>query len=542
MQCANQLPPGGGEVDTIPPKIIEVFPQDRAINYNLDYIELFFSEYVDKRSVQEAIFISPPIPKGVKYEWSGKSLSVFFNDTLKTNTTYTITVGAEVQDLNNRNKMVEPFTFSFSTGSVIDTGSISGKIFDDDPSGIMVFAFYNKDTVANPILQKPEYISQVGKNGKYFLPGLSEGKYNVYAFRDKYQDLYYKRNEDEFGVQFKEINLTSSKPESTNNNFFINIEDTLAPKLSSVIMRDRNHILVEFNEPIDSSLVSSSNFFLFDSSAQRTIPIKYFFKGDARDKQYYLALSDTLVIGNNLYLHYSRIFDCSKNESGLDAASITVKELPDTIAPKILKIAGTEFGDKVDYEIPIITVKFDDGFDQNNISESIKILDNKNTRLKFTVNKIDDASFTIKINDKLRQKTEYKLELNLSMYSDAVGNRTDSLYTHKFTTVSELDYSGVVGNVERFIDTLKAFVVLTSATPEKKTYIQKVSNNSFSINKVVPGKYLLWSFIDRDADNKYSPGSVNPLKYAEEFQFYPDTLNLRARWPVGDIIIRYDKN
>jgi len=542
IQCANQLPPGGGEVDNIPPRIIEVIPIDRTKNFNQEYFELIFSEYVDKRSVQEAIFISPPIPKGVKYEWSGKSLSVFFNDSLKTNTTYTITVGAEVQDLNNRNKMVEPFTFAFSTGSVIDTGSISGKIFDDNPSGIMIYAYFNIDTVANPILQKPDYISQVGKNGKYILPGLGEGKYNVFAFRDKYQDFFYKRNEDEFGVQFKEINLTRNKPENINNNFFINIEDTLAPKLSSVIMSDRNHILLEFNEPIDSSLVSSSNFYLYDSSAQRKISLRYFFKGDARDKQYYLSLSDTLIVGNNLYLHLNKIFDKSLNESLNEITSITVKDLPDTIAPKILKITGTEFGDKVDYDNPIISVKFDDGFDLRNISESIKIMDDKNVQLKFAVCRIDDASFVINLKDKLRQKADYKIVLDLSKCIDAVGNKIDSLYTHKFTTVSELDYTGVIGNVESVVDSLQSYVVLRSATPEKKTYTQKVVNKSFNMNKILPGKYLIWSFIDSNVDKKYNAGVVSPLKYAEEFQFYPDTLNLRARWPVGDIIIKFEKN
>jgi len=60
-KCANQLAPTGGEVDRIPPEVVEVFPADGTINYEEQYFEITFSEYVDKRSVQDAIFISPSI-------------------------------------------------------------------------------------------------------------------------------------------------------------------------------------------------------------------------------------------------------------------------------------------------------------------------------------------------------------------------------------------------------------------------------------------------------------------------------------------------
>jgi hypothetical protein len=43
FNCANQLPPGGGDVDRIPPEIISVYPPDGTINYKDDYIEIEFS-------------------------------------------------------------------------------------------------------------------------------------------------------------------------------------------------------------------------------------------------------------------------------------------------------------------------------------------------------------------------------------------------------------------------------------------------------------------------------------------------------------------
>jgi len=103
IKCANQLPPGGGEVDKIPPKIVDVYPPDGTINYEENYFELDFSEYVDKRSVKDAIFISPFIEGSFTYSWSGTSLEVTFPEKLKDNVTYTITIGTDAVDLNNKN-------------------------------------------------------------------------------------------------------------------------------------------------------------------------------------------------------------------------------------------------------------------------------------------------------------------------------------------------------------------------------------------------------------------------------------------------------
>ena len=43
-RCANQQSPGGGEVDTVPPLIKEIFPENGTVNYHEDYFEISFSE------------------------------------------------------------------------------------------------------------------------------------------------------------------------------------------------------------------------------------------------------------------------------------------------------------------------------------------------------------------------------------------------------------------------------------------------------------------------------------------------------------------
>jgi len=104
VRCANQLPPSGGDEDKIPPKIVKVFPADGITNFDEDYFEIEFSEYVDKRSVRDAIFISPFIEGTFTYSWIGTTLEVTFPEKLKDDVTYTITIGTDAVDLNNKNR------------------------------------------------------------------------------------------------------------------------------------------------------------------------------------------------------------------------------------------------------------------------------------------------------------------------------------------------------------------------------------------------------------------------------------------------------
>ena len=109
----------------MPPEIVKTFPQNKTTLFHDRSIKLKFSKYVDQRSVQESIFISPYVGKP-EYDWSGKEVEVLFPDTLHDSTTYVVNVGTDVVDLTNKNRMAHAFTLAFSTGSTIDSAAIEG--------------------------------------------------------------------------------------------------------------------------------------------------------------------------------------------------------------------------------------------------------------------------------------------------------------------------------------------------------------------------------------------------------------------------------
>ena len=253
--CANQLPPTGGEEDKIPPKIDEVYPSDGTVNYDEDYFEIEFSEYVDKRSVRDAIFISPFIEGSLQFSWTGRTLEVEFPEELKKDVTYTITIGTDVVDLNNKNRMAEAFTFSFSTGEKIDKKIISGRVYGKEKEGVFIYAYKIDGSSDSLLNKKPDYVSQTGFDGNYSLRGLGEGEYRVFAVKDQFRDYIYQQDQDEIGIPFKDISFTEEDSIFTSLNFLIFNADVTQPRLISGIMTDRNHLLISCNKELNKRLI-----------------------------------------------------------------------------------------------------------------------------------------------------------------------------------------------------------------------------------------------------------------------------------------------
>ncbi len=539
LSCAGQVPPPGGDIDRIPPEVVEVYPKDGTLNYDRGFIEIKFSEYVDKRSVQDAIFISPVIEGKTEYDWSGKSVKLKFEEPLRDDRTYSITIGTDVKDLNNGNKMAQAFNFVFATGSQIDHLKIFGKVYAKKYDGILIGAYLEDEEQIDPTEEKPDYISQAGSDGNYKLVGLAEGTYTVFAIADKFRNLTYQKMEDEIGIPFTKVKLNESDSVFYGLDFKLTREDSIAPEILTATMTDRNHIQIEFNEGVDSTKISAENFFIYDSTSNNQIKVNNFYKGKEGNKKFLLSFDEfDAEAEDQLVLGVKNIFDRAGNFQDKSETSFIVSDKPDTTKPKLLKVNTNLSGNLADIDSPEFTFIFDDGIAMDSLDKAVTVFNSANEKLPIIINKIDGSSFRTTIDKKLAPNLNYKIELKLNSLTDAAGNFSDSIYVHKFKTITGLEFSGVSGNVNLLTDE-SVYVILESVKADK-TYKQLVDeNNEFNFMKIDPDKYRLWSFIDSDSSGEYSFGNVEPFEQSEKFKYYPDTLNLRARWPVGDIILNY---
>ena len=539
LKCANQLPPGGGDVDKIPPKIENVFPADGTTKFDKNYFELEFSEYVDKRSVREAIFISPFVEGNFAYSWSGTTLEVTFPEKLKDDVTYTITIGTDVVDLNNKNRMAQAFTFSFSTGDKIDRRIISGRVYGKEKEGIFIFAYKMEESTDSLLKRKPDYVSQTGVDGNFSLQGLGSGNYRLFAVNDQFRDYLFQQDQDEIGIPHTDIILSETDSLFTDIYFMLFSADVSSPRLISGIMTDRNHMIVSANKVLDKKSVVAENFSLIDSTENKVYEVDFAFKGKTKPEEFILMFDAELNPSNQVYLLVDTLTDLMGNIMIDDFTKVVVSDRPDTSSIKIVSTEPTA-GGLVDFEKTEIKIFFDEAFNKDFKVTAVSFTDTLNNPVGFDVQYFDDATLWIKPDESLRPDKDYLVKLQLGNFVDISGNKKDSLFTLKFRTISGLDFTGLSGNVINLDYTKNPVLILESVETPQLKYDHKPNLDKFEFNRVEPGKYLLWCYLDADSNGKYTYGWPEPIKFSERFSFHPDTLNLRPRWEVTDLIFSFN--
>ncbi|MCB9205814.1 MAG: Ig-like domain-containing protein [Ignavibacteriales bacterium] len=541
VKCANQMSPPGGDIDKVPPIILSTYPENGTTNFSENSIEFTFSEYVNKRNINDAFFISPLYDGYPEFSWTNKTVYISFPDSLNPNTTYSVIIGTEITDVNNNNNMKEPFILTFSTGSKIDSGKISGKVYTEKSEGTLIFAYKIDTGFVNIYKEKPSYLSQINNKGNYELNGLGNGSYLLFAVKDAFKDLIYNIGDDFIGIPNKIAEITHEKNALSNFNFFIHKEDTLAPNVQSVTMTDKNHIIVEFNEPIDSSKISINNFSIFDSTMNASHPIKYWFNGNPNKHQYILCLTDSLNVKNEFYLYSKNFVDKKGNFTKLEITSFVASEKPDTNEIKIDKIETGFTKSEIDYLKPNFSVSFSDAFNSDLIDNAVKFYTRDSVSIPIKISPINYAKYEVFSESSIKPKENYFFQVDMKHLSDAAGNIVDTVLSKRIVTVNDLDFSGASGFVNKANYENIKVILQEDNKPSSRKQINLATNNTFNFERVIPGKYLIWAYVDADSNNSYSYGLIDTLKFAEVFKFYPDTLNLRARWPVGDIEIDFTK-
>ena len=538
IKCANQLPPSGGEEDKIPPKIVTVFPADGTTKFDKNYFELEFSEYVDKRSVREAIFISPFVEGNFNYSWSGTTLEVTFPEKLKDDVTYTITIGTDVLDLNNKNRMAQAFTFSFSTGDKIDRRIISGRVYGKAKEGIFIYAYKMQEGPDTLLNRKPDYVSQTGVDGNFSLQGLGAGNYRLFAVNDKFRDYLYQQDQDEIGIPHTDIILSETDSLYSDIYFMLFNADVSSPRLISGIMTDRNHMIVSTNKVLDKKSILAENFSLVDSTENKVYEVDYAFKGKTKPEEFILMFDAEINPANQVYLLSDTLIDLMGNIMIGDFTKVVVSDRPDTSS---IKIVSTEpaAGGMVDFEKTEIKISFDEAFSKDFKVSAVSFTDTLNNPVGFDIQFFDDATLWIKPDENLRPDKDYLVKLQLGNFVDLAGNKKDSLFTLKFRTISGLDFTGLSGNVINLDYSKNPILMLESVETPQLKYEHKPNLDKFEFNRVEPGKYLLWCFLDADSSGKYNYGWPEPIDFSERFAFHPDTVNLRPRWEVTDLIFRF---
>lgn len=239
--CATIVAPTGGPKDITPPKMISSEPKNLSANFAGNKLVLNFDEYVQLKTPEKFMLISPPLQTLPEIKIKGHSVVVKIEDSLRSNTTYNFYFGEAIVDLTESNP-VPNFNFAFSTGAEIDSLSLSGTVTDAftrmPAKGVFVELYKDyRDSI--PMKQIPTYVSRTGEKGNFHFNSLASGKYCVVALMDGNSDYLY-------NLPTEMIGFSSDSVQPYFN--AINLSDTVAVK--NVDMKTQSLVsLTVFSEP-----------------------------------------------------------------------------------------------------------------------------------------------------------------------------------------------------------------------------------------------------------------------------------------------------
>ena len=543
--CAKQLPPPGGPIDTTPPNVVKIVPNPGALNVlTHTKIEITFSEGMNHKTVDDAIFISPWPSEEIKFHWKRKKLRIVFGDTLKENRTYVLTIGAKSTDLHN-NQMKESFSMAFSTGDHIDEGQVSGRVYSGSGvEGTLVCAYLLLDsTDVDPAKVLADYYTQCGQQGNYQLKYVAPGKYRLFAIRDRDGNRKYTRGIDALGVPTNDINITKNEEIIQNINFQLTLVDTIPPALKSVYAINRSNLLVRFSEEVAN----------FDEANPR----KYFEIFAEKEPSNGLQIIEcyrNLLDPSNIFImtknqsaiNYELIVQNIKDNSGnpVDTSSNMIvfagSTDPDTARPLIV-FKSIQDSSKGIVLNPVIRLVFSEAMDQRSVEKNFLFRTNDSLLVHGQLSWKDPADISFQLDSLLKSLTWYVIQLGIDSIRDQFGNvLRDSVNAIYFRTLNSDTLSALGGDVSDEQEVAKGKIYLTAKSGQNSYELILNKPGTFNFENILPGIYTIYGFRDTDSNGVYSYGSAIPFVPAERFVFFPDSIKIRSRWPNegNDIIFK----
>ncbi|MDC1439471.1 Ig-like domain-containing protein, partial [Flavobacteriaceae bacterium] len=245
--CAKRGTPTGGAKDSIPPVLIKATPPLNTTLFDEEKITLVFDEYIKLKDIATQLITSPPLEPS-QYKISpettvSKKIEIRLLDSLKPNVTYTFNFGSAIEDFNENNPLTF-FSYTFSTGAIIDSLYLEGIVkdaFEKETEPFVSVHLYPIDstfTDSTIYKRKPFYIANTLDSVYFKLQNISEGAYEMIAIQDVGKNYLFDQNIDKIGffdeavqlprdslkfpVLFKEIpNFDWARPQYINDHHIV---------------------------------------------------------------------------------------------------------------------------------------------------------------------------------------------------------------------------------------------------------------------------------------------------------------------------------
>ncbi len=497
--CANMLVPTGGEKDIESPKLIFADPENYSTNKNPKKIILRFDEYIVLKNIENQLIISPGNIKNSVNKKS-KEIEIDLKEDLKENTTYILNFGNSISDYTENNISKE-FKYIFSTGNLIDSLNLKGKVIDAYTTEVLkdaLVCLYINDTINDSVFykRKPDYTTKTDEQGNFKFTNLRENKYKFYVLL-----------------------------ESNNNKIYDSADEIIAFIDSTISLKNNQDLLVikSFKEiPKSTKVLEKKTFY---KMAVITLNKKY-------SNYSYSNLDiniDTVItnsIKDTITIYYKNFIDSSAL-----ILNYNDENKIDTILLKFIKKQKP-----INFQVDI---------NQNIIDNSVYITSNNritniipDSILLYQDSTKVNFSYTIEnekiiINYDFNDTSEYKLTVKDSSIID-YQNEKNKYISKKLIRLLPEDYGNIEIKFEGDINN-KIIEVLN----DKSIIVKKINLNEIqilSIKNILPGTYKLRIIEDSNNNYKWDTGNLELKLQPENIKYYTEPIKIRANWDLELII------
>lgn len=538
--CAKEGMPPGGPVDETAPGLVEIFPEPGSIDVSRGQPIVFrFSEAMNRRSVERALFFTPDIGPTLIPRWRKRELRLDPWQPYRENTTIVVTVGADATDLQN-NRMGQSVTLAFSTGSVLDNASVSGSVLEDGRflpgAWIWIYpvpAVSDQEDVSDPsplLPLQPLYITQADDTGRFRQSHIARGTYRIFAFHDNNGNRRFDRDTDPLAVPPVSIRFAEAGDWVEGFILSTSPRDTTGPMIRSASAPNRNFVQVRFSEPPASGSRPAVTLEAYTEEGAE-VPsgdIELLNSYTPSDAPAALILHVDGLLPEQRYRVRLLSAEDARGNPGIPASRPVTFSVPareDTTRPAVVGISPSDSSRTLNEDV---TIKLNFSTEIDNSRQPYWILAGPDT-VELKSEWPDPRTLLLRPRSPLTADAFYNLVIgqeSLHSWTDISGPpeewsvslqaiRPSGKGTIRFTVEGDELPEG--GHFLIFLEGAGS-----SSTPS--TEIELTAAGEVLTPELLVGPYMVWGFADTDGNGVFDAGKAAPYMPAETVGAIPDTL------------------
>jgi uncharacterized protein (DUF2141 family) len=506
VQCAKRGSPTGGPVDEKPPVILRAYPDNYTRNFKNQIIEIQFDEFVKLKDLQKQLVISPPLKTRPIISPQGspaKKITIQITDTLLDNTTYVLNFGESIVD-NNEENPYPYFKYVFSTGNVIDSLTLKGRITDalnfkaDEFVNVLLYELNEEYTDSIIYKESPRYVlNTLDSLTTFTMENLKEGTYKMVALKEDNSDLRFDPLRDKMGFVSEPIRVPSDKVYELRM-----YQQELDPSIKKITQEAASRLYVSYTgnvdglvvQPIEKSLVSKSRL----TQLEKKDTMQYWYRP---------------VIEQDSILMITTLNDQEQE------FNLRLKKLKkDSLTLK--KESGFSLRTPASFSASTPMEKIDTSF--------IKLIDKDSLQVSFAA-RLDSLKNKVTLDFERQEEQKYNLTMFPGAVTDFYGSQNQDTLDYNFTTKK----STSLGNFSITINGGSTFPVIIQVTKKDLSVEAELSvskNGTYDFFYLNPGDYYIRVIYDSNGNGVYDPGNFLKGTQPEEVFYNPELIQLQANW------------